>query len=523
MPLLPDQTSPTLRQIGAIPDVRRMAALDAVCAIVGPDLAPGALARAGHAATFLRLLARTHPASGAHVTATLPNERQTLVVIGVLPAGAERFAALALAGRMLKEIQERAPQNVLICTSLPAAQAGTALEALASAALAQAFRLPATRSRPKRAPALRRIDVLGATDLPLARVQVTAAAGNLARWLTALPPNQLDARGYRRLLAQLARNAGARLRWYDEAALRRKGAGAFLAVAAGNARRDAGIAHLSWRPPGRRSRRSVDLALVGKGILFDTGGTNLKPHRGMLDMHTDMAGSAVALASLLALARLRVPLALDCWLAVTENSIGPSAYRPQDIVTAANGVTIQVIHTDAEGRMALADTLALAAREEPGLILDFATLTGACVNALTERMSGVFTNRDALRETLHAAGTASGERVLAFPMPADYDSEIESRVADVAQCAVDGKGDHILAARFLRRFVPESTPWVHVDLSSATRSGGLGHVSSDITGFGVRFTVELVLGQAVLERAGASGARGRGAGSSRGARQAGAA
>ena len=220
----------------------------------------------------------------------------------------------------------------------------------------------------------------------------------------------------------------------------------------------------------------------------------------MLDMHTDMAGSAVALATLVALAELRAPLAADAWLAITENRIGPTAYRPQEVVRAANGVTIQVVHTDAEGRMVLADTLALAARTRPRFMLDFATLTGACVYALTERMSGVFCNRPQLAELLVAAGRASGERVWSFPLDEDFDTDIESKVADVLQCAVDGKGDHILATRFLSRFVPADIPWAHVDLSSATRSGGLAHINTDVTGFGVRFALEAILRQRILER-----------------------
>ena len=125
---------------------------------------------------------------------------------------------------------------------------------------------------------------------------------------------------------------------------------------------------------------------------------------------------------------------------------------------ALNGVTIQVVHSDAEGRMVLADTLALAAREKPALLLDFATLTGACVNALTERYSGAFTNHPALEASLVAAGRASGERVWCFPMERDFDTELESTIADVMQCALGIKGDHILAARFLNRFVPRDVP-----------------------------------------------------------------
>ncbi len=164
-----------------------------------------------------------------------------------------------------------------------------------------------------------------------------------------------------------------------------------------------------------------------------------------------------------------------------------------------NGVTIQVVHSDAEGRRVLADTLALAARARPALLLDFATLTGACVNALTERYSGAFTNRASLEGPLQAAGRASGERVWCFPMDEDFDRELDSPIADVMQCTQDSKGDHILAARFLSRFVPQQTAWAHVDLSSSERKGGLGHVPSEFTGFGVRFAVQLVGDGALLD------------------------
>jgi len=132
-------------------------------------------------------------------------------------------------------------------------------------------------------------------------------------------------------------------------------------------------------------------------------------------------------------------------------------------------------------------------------MIDFATLTGACVHALTERMSGVLSNRPELAAALVEAGRTSGERVWSFPFEADYDAELESKVADVIQCSVDGKGDHILATRFLARFVPQDTPWAHIDLSSATRTGGLAHVPTDVTGFGVRLALELLLKQKVTQ------------------------
>ena len=338
------------------------------------------------------------------------------------------------------------------------------------------------------------------SPLDASRTIAIDRGNHLARWLTALPPNVLNTSGYTRALRDLARRQGWQFDFLGEAALRRRSAGAFLAVARANEQRDAGIVRLRYRAAQRRPRRrnARPLALVGKGICFDTGGINLKSHKSMYDMHTDMQGSAVAVGTLLALSELRVPYDIDCWLAITENEIGARAFRPQEVVRAANGVTIQVAHSDAEGRMVLADTLAIAARERPQLIVDFATLTGACVNALTERYSGAFTNRPEWHEAIRSAGSRSGERVWPFPMDEDYDSDLESSIADVLQCTPDSKGDHILAARFLSRFVPAEVPWIHIDLAASNRSGGLGHVPTDITGFGVRYTVELLSSDALL-------------------------
>ena len=207
----------------------------------------------------------------------------------------------------------------------------------------------------------------------------------------------------------------------------------------------------------------------------------------------------------LALTRIAYPQPVDCWLAITENRIGPDAYKSRDVVTAANGVTIEVIHTDAEGRMVLADTLTLAARAEPAVMIDYATLTGACVAALTCRYSGVFGNRDAVLDAAVAAGRSSGERTWAFPMDEDFDEGIESRMADVLQCSTDNDGDHIVAARFLQRFVPHETPWLHVDLSAGHRKGGLGLVPTAQTGFGVRLTLAMLLDHGLLDAASRDG------------------
>lgn len=484
--------------------LRARGEVDALLVVVPESASAGSLERLPESQRWRDLLARAQPRAGSVRTTSLANRRQTLAVLGFLGPKASAFERLALAGRMLKEAAARDPQVIGLETAgfpssgdAPAA-AQASLEALLAGALAQAFALPNCRTPDAEERHITRIQLPADTQLDARQAAIVAEGTNLARWLTALPPNILDARGYRTALTQLARRHGLEMTWLGEQALRRAGANAFLAVAAGNDAPVAGIAHLKYRP-GRRRGGSPDLALVGKGILFDTGGINLKPHKSMLDMHTDMGGSAVALATIIALARLRAPIAADAWLAITENNIGPRAYRPQEVVRAANGVTIQVIHTDAEGRMALADTLALAARTKPRFILDFATLTGACVYSLTERMSGVFTNRPALAQKLVDAGRESGERVWTFPFDADFDSDLESKVADVVQCTTEGKGDHILAARFLSRFVPEDIAWAHVDLSSATRTGGLGHINTEVTGFGVRYALQLLLKQEVLK------------------------
>jgi leucyl aminopeptidase len=475
------------------------AALDALLVIVPHPAEAAAFRHLPDSARWRELDARAPARAGTVRTTALTNRRHTLAVLGYLAPEASAFERLTLAGRMLKEAAARNPEVLGLAASGSAAVARAALEALLAAALAHAFALPNFRAPARDERRIRRVVLLGDAAIDTRYAAAVARGTNLTRWLTALPPNILDARGYRQAIMRLARTHGLTLRWLDERALRRMGANAFLAVAAGNEEGGAGIAHLKYRPARRRRGARPDVALIGKGILFDTGGVNLKTHRSMLDMHTDMAGSAVALATLIALAELSAPLAADAWLAITENRIGPHAYRPQEVVRAANGVTIQVIHTDAEGRMVLADTLALAARTRPRLMIDFATLTGACVYSLTERMSGVFTNRPTLAAQLVEAGRASGERVWNFPFDADYDAELESKVADIVQCAPDGKGDHILATRFLSRFVPAATPWAHVDLSSATRSGGLAHVATEVTGFGVRFALELLLKQAVLK------------------------
>lgn len=405
-----------------------------------------------------------------------------------------RFEVLQQAGKLAAAALADNPASVgIMAPGFGAEQAAHVLECLTLALLAHSFSMPEYRKSPKPGLRLNNIRLLGLpARIALERTMAEARATNLVRWLTAQPPNKLDAARYRELLQQLAEDKGWKFTFFNERKLEQLGAGAFLAVSQGNAARDAGIVHLRYTPAGSKSRHAP-LALVGKGIVFDTGGTNLKPFKAMLDMHIDMSGSAVAVATMAALTELEYPHAVDCWLAITENRISNTGYKSRDIVTACNGVSIEVVHTDAEGRMALADTLALAGREQPQAIIDFATLTGSCISALTERYSGALTNRPALNATLIRAGEESGERIWPFPLDADFDDDIKSQVADVLQCSADGSGDHIQAGRLLQRFVPADCNWVHVDLAAAHRKGGLAQVPGEITGFGPRFALQLIL------------------------------
>lgn len=355
------------------------------------------------------------------------------------------------------------------------------------AAWVNGARLPQRKKKSEAEP-LRTIRVHGHRDTGgYAALRARAEGNFLCRELTVLPPNTLTPGVYRTRLRELAKEEGWKLEEYDLKRLRRMGAGAFVAVAQGSYEEDAAIVRLSYRP--RAARKKI--ALVGKGICFDTGGHNLKPAKYMAGMHEDMNGSAVALGILFAATRARLPVAIDCWLAIAQNHISPRAYKQNDIVTALNGTTIEIVHTVAEGRMVLSDTLTLASRAKPDLIIDFATLTGSMHTALGDRYSGIFATSEALACDALAAAAASGERICVFPMDEDYDDALESPVADVKQCTMEGGADHILAARLLKRFT-DDRPWIHMDLSAASSKGGLGAVGTDATGFGVAWGFSLL-------------------------------
>ena len=495
---LPDSGDIRCTQRPGRVDSKALESLDQLLLILPPRI-PAALWRKIPQGSRLQALLKKRPPGDVPALVTrLNNKRQTLVVAGKTAADAEAFDHLTLARKLVAvATTEKAGTLGILVLGFAAEKQASLSKAAVAAALAAGFNLPEFKDKPS-PPKVRSIRVLGLEQkINLDRVIAEARGNNLARWFTALPPNKLDAVNYAAALKDLAKAHGWQYKRYSVSELKKIGAGAFLAVAQGNDNDSASIVRLRYRP--LKGSTAPVLSLVGKGIIFDTGGTNLKPFMSMLEMHGDMGGSAVAVGTLLAISELKLPIPVDVWLAITENRTGPNAYKSQDVVTALNGKTIQTIHTDAEGRMVLADTLTLASREQPKLIIDYATLTGAVIRAITTRYSGVFTNRPDWHPRLKRTGRHCGERVWPFPIGKEFLEELKSSTADIQQCSASGAADHILAGSFLAEFVENDVPWIHVDLAASNHKGGLAQVPTAITGFGVRYTLSLILDDHILQ------------------------
>lgn len=327
--------------------------------------------------------------------------------------------------------------------------------------------------------------------------QILGFCNNQVKYLADLPSNILNPATYRERIQKMVKeltSEGAKIEmsFLDKKQLQKRGANAFLAVVAGDHDERAGIVHLRYAGTSKSKKK---LALVGKGLCFDTGGYNVKTGDFMYNMHRDMTGSAVALSLFRAMVEMEVPYEVNAYLALAENLITHDAYRPNDVVVASNGISIEVVDTDAEGRMVLSDTLVVASEKEPDLIIDFATLTGAIVRSIDTRRCGAFSNDMKFSELAVKVGERCGERVWNFPIGEDYEDSLKSDIADVRQCASSNSSDHIYAATFLSKFVGKSKgkpiTWLHVDLAADTNKGGLGLVPTETTGFGVRFGFNL--------------------------------
>ena len=288
---------------------------------------------------------------------------------------------------------------------------------------------------------------------------------NLARRLVNLPPDDLYPETFAEEAATIAGRAGLEIEIWDQARLERENCRALLAVARGSTRSPR-LVLLHYRGPRGSGKPGgpPDLALVGKGVTFDSGGLSLKPSDGMLTMKCDMSGAAAALGAIATIAALKLPVHVVAAVGLVENMNGSAAYKLGDVVTARSGVTIEIHNTDAEGRVVLADVLDVVADLQPRRIVDTATLTGACMVALGRDIAGVFTNDQACCDAVTAAAEAVGERVWQLPMDRDFDEQIESPVADIKNVGDGRLGGAITAAKLLERFV-RGIPWTHIDIA----------------------------------------------------------
>jgi leucyl aminopeptidase len=322
---------------------------------------------------------------------------------------------------------------------------------------------------------------------------VVAEAQNRARDLQNAPGNELTPERLAHRAHELVGEAeGIAVQVLGEQEIRALGMGAFAAVAQGSAQ-EAQLIELRYDPPTPLPEGSTAaplLALVGKGVTFDSGGISIKPGSKMSEMKFDMSGGAAVLEALGAIARLRLPLRVLAVIGATENMPGGRAVKPGDIVRASNGTTIEIVNTDAEGRLVLADCLAHAVAQGAERIVDVATLTGAIVTTLGNSHAGLMSNDDAWAAAVQEAGRAAGEPVWRLPLHEDYAELIKGRYADIMNAVESRKAGSITAAEFLHRFVGD-VPWAHLDIAGTAWDSGRAYTAQGGSGWGVHLLVAL--------------------------------
>ena len=335
---------------------------------------------------------------------------------------------------------------------------------------------------------------LKAVKAAATRAAVLADAKGYARDLVNTPPNVLFPQSFADSVK--ARNSAAKakvtIKVLDEKALEKGGFGGIVGVGQGSVTPPR-IVTLTWAP----AKATHTVALVGKGITFDSGGLCIKPAASMLTMKSDMAGAAAVAATVFAAAELGLPVAVTGDLCLAENMPSGTAQRPGDVVTMRGGTTVEILDTDAEGRMVLGDGLVLAGESNPDAIVDIATLTGAQMVALGGRVAGIMANDDTFRDRVRAAADGSGEAAWPMPLPQDLRPQLESAVADLSHKG-ERWGGMLTAGLFLSQFVDETTPWAHVDIAgpSFNEGGAYGYTPKGATGYGVATLLSLVEGYA---------------------------
>ncbi|RMI41034.1 leucyl aminopeptidase [Streptomyces triticirhizae] len=381
-----------------------------------------------------------------------------------------------------------------VAFALPVADAA-AVAAVAEGALLGAYRFTAFRGRdfdasegapPSRFTVLDEAAADDAHTQAAERALVVAEEVRRARDLINTPPADLTPAGFATLAEETAPGYGVDVTVWDEAALEEGGFGGLLGVGRGSVNPPR-LVRLAYRNPAA----SRTLALVGKGITYDSGGISLKPAGHNETMKCDMSGAAAVYTTVLAAARLGLAVNLTGWLALAENMPSGSATKPGDVLSLYGGKTVEVLNTDAEGRLVLGDALVRASEEEPDGVVDVATLTGAMVVALGERTMGVL-GTDAFRDLLHETAGEVGEPSWPLPMPAELTEGLKSPVADLANVA-GRMGGGLFAGVFLREFVPADLRWAHLDIAGPAYNDGSphGYTPKGGTGFAVRTLVRL--------------------------------
>ena len=324
-------------------------------------------------------------------------------------------------------------------------------------------------------------------EAALDRGATVSAAVTWARDMVNEPSGAKSPAAFANAAKTLLRGKGVTVKVMSEAELKAEGLGGVVGVGQGSGNPPR-LVKATYSPPGKKG----SVAFVGKGVVFDSGGLSLKTSSGMETMKTDMSGAAAVLAAMSVLKDLGVKAKVTAYVPMVENMPSGTAIRPGDVLKIRNGKTVEVLNTDAEGRLILADALALAAEDKPDAVVDVATLTGACMVALGDKIAGLMGNGDAWNEQVQAAADAVGEPVWPLPMPTEYRKLLDSEVADLRNISTGSYGGALTAALFLAEFV-DGVPWVHLDIAGPARAGGDdGYLVKGGTGFAVRTLVELV-------------------------------
>jgi leucyl aminopeptidase len=427
---------------------------------------------------------------------------RSVAFIGVGPAGraAEPEVLRRAAGSAVRQLAGTGRVALALPTPDAAGVVAVAEGALIGGYVFGRYRTQAGPSAPVRAVVVASPHAGPAARAGVRRARVLAAAVHATRDLVNTAPNDL----FPAALAGEAQAAMAELpvavTVLDERRLRRGGYGGLIAVGMGSARPPR-LVRLDYAPAGARAH----LALIGKGITFDSGGLSIKPAAGMDAMKSDMSGAAAVLHTVRAAATLKVPIRITGWLALAENMPSGTAQRPSDVITIRGGRTVEVLNTDAEGRLVLADAIVAAGEEGPDLIVDIATLTGAQTVALGNRTSAIMSNDDGLRARVHRLADAVGEQFWPMPLPPELRASMDSRVADIANLG-DRFGGMLVAGLFLQEFVPRQVtgrtgdgaepavvPWAHLDIAGPAFNTGAAHdyTPQGGTGVGVRTLLAL--------------------------------